>query len=257
MVKKDHFNIIMAGVISGIVAITTATLGVSGTVIGSVLSSILYQILSKYSEQKIDNAEFPSINVKSNTKIGMNSVNLGGEIVFLFPIIVIALIECVFVFSEFLYPLARIFHLLEYATDQNLFKVMGLGMILLSFYPFLKSNNLRKGTGFLVLFAGLVFLLRGFVDSGFLISRVAAFVFARFDFWIGLFLLFILLVIIVYVISDIFSNRSDRKNNFKKQVVPNKVVNENVNSSKSNFAGKVSSNSSNTNLNFFDKDFDE
>ena len=266
MVKKDHFNAIMAGLISGIVALTTATLGISGTVIGSVISSILYQILSKYSEQKIDNAKFPNININQNNipKVNevseTNEVNIGGEIVYLLPLVVIALIEFVFVFSTFLYPLAKVFHILEYATDQNLFRVMGLGMILLSFYPFLKSNNVDKSTGFLVFFTGVIFLIRGFVDEELLISNVASFIFARFDFWIGLFLLFVLLVIIVKVVSAIFTSRGEDKKIIsyarprKKSV---KYKNSTISKSKGNLSGGVSSNSSNKNLNFFGDKFDD
>lgn len=266
MLKKDHFNIIMAGLISGIVAITTATLGISGTVIGSVISSILYQILSKYSEQKIDNASFPNINSNQNTVPRVNKVkkvneaNIGGEIVYLLPLIIIALIEFVFVFSTFLYPLAKVFHLLEYATDQNLFRVMGLGMILLSFYPFLKSNNIDRSTGFLVFFTGVIFLIRGFVDEEFLIANVASFIFARFDFWIGLFLLFVLLVIIVKVVSAIFSSRVEDKKVVSYAKPRRKSVrtrDSRVSESKSNLSGGVSSNSSNTSLNFFEDKFDD
>lgn len=269
MVKKDHFNVIMAGVISGIVALTTATLGISGTVIGSVISSILYQILSKYSEHKIDNADFSNININHSniSKVNgipkgneVNNVGIGGEIVYLLPLIVIALIELVFVFSTFAYPLAKVFHLLEYATDQNLFRVMGLGMILLSFYPFLKSNNIDKSTGFLVFFTGVIFLIRGFVDEEFLISHVASFIFARFDFWIGLFVLFVLLVIIIKVISAIFSSHVDDKKfiNYNKPRKKSTGCKSSVISeSKGNLSGGVSSNSSNTNLNFFEDKFDD
>ena len=52
MVK--HFNVIMAGVISGIVALFTSYLGISGTIIGSVISSFLYQLLSSYSQEKYE-----------------------------------------------------------------------------------------------------------------------------------------------------------------------------------------------------------
>ena len=61
MVK--HFNVIMAGVISGIVALFTSYLGISGTIIGSVISSFLYQLLSSYSQEKYEEYDESALNV--------------------------------------------------------------------------------------------------------------------------------------------------------------------------------------------------
>ena len=259
MRKKDHFNIIMAGVIAGIVAITTVTLGVSGTVIGSVLSSILYQTLSKYSENKIDNADFSNLSSVKNSRSKADiDVDVVGEIVYLLPLVVIVIIEVVFLFSEVAYPFSKIFYLLERVTDQNLFRVIGFGMILLSFYPFLKSNNLKKSTGILVLFAGVLFLVRGFADEEFLFSRIASLVLTRFDFIFGLFLLFILLVIIVQVVSVIFSNHNNNGQNNNYSVSKNNSYNRNVSKSKgNNLNGEFSNNFSTRNLNFSDDDFED
>lgn len=41
-------DVVMAGVISGIVALTTSKMGVSGTIIGVVLGAMLYQFMSHY-----------------------------------------------------------------------------------------------------------------------------------------------------------------------------------------------------------------
>ena len=78
MVK--HFNVWMAGLISGIVALFTSYLGISGTIIGSVLSSFLYQLLSSYSAEKYDEG-------------AIKSPNLANEIVYIFPLVVIMIIE--------------------------------------------------------------------------------------------------------------------------------------------------------------------
>lgn len=202
MSKKNHFNIIMAGLISGIVALTTATLGLTGTVIGSVLSSIIYQALSTYSESRLENKEF-------------KKYNIGGEIVYLLPLIVITIIELIFVLATFHYDFVQIFNMLETATNQNLFRVMGLGMIVLSFYPFLNSNNIPKRNGVLVFFTGGILLARGLVDLnntmliGSKLFFLADKVLDKLDFWIALIILLLLLIIIVGVLSSIFRSRDE------------------------------------------------
>ncbi|WP_409198007.1 hypothetical protein ACA135_06830 [Methanobrevibacter acididurans] len=205
--KTKHFNILMAGVISGIVAITTATLGLTGTVIGSVLSSIIYQLLSTYSEEKIDTYSRDGIKVKKL------ETNIGGEVVYLLPIVVITLIELVYLLTTFHYNFVEIFNLLETATNQNLFRVMGLGMIVLSFYPFFRSNNIPKKNGVLVFFTGGIILLRGLVDVNNVFFSLVGKVFDKFDFFATLIILLLLLIIIVGVISSIFNARNENKDN--------------------------------------------
>ncbi|HIH62141.1 MAG TPA: hypothetical protein HA298_05640, partial [Methanobacteriales archaeon] len=51
------FDIIMAGLISGIVAFTTQKLGVGGTALGAVLGSMLYQLLSHYLREPLGNVK--------------------------------------------------------------------------------------------------------------------------------------------------------------------------------------------------------
>jgi hypothetical protein len=202
MAKKKHFNIIMAGVISGIVAITTATLGLTGTVIGSVLSSIIYQVLSTYSEEKIATYSGENIEFK-HSPVGKKK-NIGGEVVYLLPLIVITLIELIYLLSTFHYNFVQIFNLLESATDQNLFRVMGVGMILLSIYPFTKSNNIPRKNGLLVFFTGGILLVRGLIDVNNEFFFLAAKVFGKLDFFIGLIILLLLLIVIIGVLSSIF-----------------------------------------------------
>ncbi len=285
--KTKHFNILMAGVISGIVAITTATLGLTGTVIGSVLSSIIYQLLSTYSEEKIDTYSRDGIKVKKL------ETNIGGEVVYLLPIVVITLIELVYLLTTFHYNFVEIFNLLETATNQNLFRVMGLGMIVLSFYPFFRSNNIPKKNGVLVFFTGGIILLRGLVDVNNVFFSLVGKVFDKFDFFATLIILLLLLIIIVGVISSIFNARNENsrnprdydpldfdelemsriqksrrnrnyENDYNREYIPNKrVVNEedyqnyhNPKNSSSNYSNK-SMNASDKTKKFFNNKFND
>lgn len=188
MVK--HFNIIMAGVISGIVALCTTFLGVSGTVIGSVLSSVLYQVLSSYSQEKYEEGT-------------ISTTNIAGEIVYIFPLIVIAIIELIYFMTSMHYHFVQIFNVLEAATQQNLFRVMGLGMILLSFYPLLNSNSIKKYNGFIVFFVGFLVLLRGLVDLNSHFVNLYELFFDKFDF---IFALLVVLALAFVIINIIFTS---------------------------------------------------
>ena len=95
-----HFNVIMAGFIGGTVALFTSVLGVSGTIIGSVLSSFLYQLLSSYSEEKIDAGS-------------LRKPKLANEIVYIFPLVVIGILELIFLFSALHYRFDMLFDILE------------------------------------------------------------------------------------------------------------------------------------------------
>ena len=123
-----HFNVIMAGFIGGTVALFTSVLGVSGTIIGSVLSSFLYQLLSGYSEEKIEEG-------------ALRKPKLANEIVYIFPLVVIGIIELIFLLSALHYRFDMIFDFLESAVANNLFRLMGIGLIILGAYPYFNSNN--------------------------------------------------------------------------------------------------------------------
>lgn len=160
MVK--HFNVIMAGVISGIVALFTSYLGISGTIIGSVISSFLYQLLSSYSQEKYE--EYDVGDGASSRNLSIQKPNLANEVVYVFPIVVIILIELLFVLTDLHYSFAKAFNLLEMATANNLFRVMGIALIVLGIYPFHGSNDIDKKNGYLLVIIGFLVFLRGIGD---------------------------------------------------------------------------------------------
>lgn len=182
-----HFKAIMAGVISGIVAITTACLGISGTVIGSVLASILYQLLSAYAE---------------NTDIEQHKHKIDIDIVYVFPLVVIGGILFVFLLSDFIHPFGLIFGKLEDITNNNLFRAMGLGLLLIGLYPLFNSKNISKTKGVTVIISGILLLLWGLTDLAIPMLDVFDSFFYTFD----IFMAIIIIGILAYVcISVLFS----------------------------------------------------
>lgn len=185
-----HFNVIMAGFIGGTVALFTSVLGVSGTIIGSVLSSFLYQLLSSYSEEKIDAGS-------------LRKPKLANEIVYIFPLVVIGIIELIFLLSALHYRFDMIFDFLESAVANNLFRLMGIGLIILGAYPYFNSNNIDKRNGTVVLIVGVLLLLRGLMDISSITSKIFYAVFAPFD---SLFALVVIVLLALVILNIIISS---------------------------------------------------
>ena len=204
MVK--HFNIIMAGVISGIVALFTSWLGVSGTVIGSVLSSFLYQLLSTYYDEKTKDIDFSKVNnrrYRKDNSINQNNVNssiMKHKIAFIFPVVVIFLVECLFCLSDMNYTVSQVFYLLEAVTDQNLFRVMGIALVVVSIYPLLKPKIIEQKNCIMLLVAGILLFLRGITDIHPILIDIYNLVLYRFDLILGIIICIILLYVIISVL---------------------------------------------------------
>ena len=179
-----HFHIIMAAFISGTVALFTSVLGVSGTIIGSVLSSFLYQLLSGYSEEKLE----------------LRKPKLANEIVYIFPLVVIGIFELIFVCSALHYRFDMLFDMLEAAVNNNLFRLMGLGLILLGAYPFFDSNNIDRRNGTFVIFLGILLFLRGLVDITDTTSMIFHTIFAQFDLLFAIFVVIGLALVIANIL---------------------------------------------------------
>ena len=177
----------MAAFISGTVALFTSVLGVSGTIIGSVLSSFLYQLLSGYSEEKIEEG-------------ALRKPKLANEIVYIFPLVVIGIIELIFFLSALHYRFDMIFDFLESAVANNLFRLMGIGLIILGAYPYFDSNNIDKRNGTVVLIVGVLLLLRGLMDISSITSKIFYAVFAPFDSLFALVVIVLLALVILNIL---------------------------------------------------------
>ncbi|MGB9937379.1 MAG: hypothetical protein ACPK7O_06625 [Methanobacterium sp.] len=192
-------DVVMAGVISGIVAFTTSKMGISGTVIGAALGAMLYQLMSHYIKEPLDNVKRTKIETSVKTRL-----------IYAIPLIFIVGIEIIYVFSAVYWKPEQIFYFLENSTDWNLFRSIGLGLIIMGIYPVLISENIQRSYGYMVLFVGIVTLLKGLVDANLSIVNLYAPIFSEFGFIISLGIIAILLYVIMSVVQEsIIINREE------------------------------------------------
>lgn len=184
-------DIIMAGIISGIVAFTTSQLGVTGTIIGAVIGSMLYQFMSHFFKDPLEN-----VNTLKTPK------RVESQIVYAFPLIIILAIEIIYLLSSFYLGPREIFQSMQTATDWNLFRTIGVGLIIMGVYPLLEPDRIPPIYGLAVLGVGVVKLMAGFVDYN---SPIVAFyspIFQQFNVLISIVLIAVLLYVIVSIIQD-------------------------------------------------------
>ena len=139
----------MAGIISGIVALTTSILGIGGTVIGAVLGAIIYQIISIYIKEPLENADIRKVE---------------SEVVYILPLALIAILLIIFIMAYFNSEFFSYYSQLKEFTDNNLLRLMGIGLIAMGIYPLIQSKNIDKKHGLVVLILGIILLFRGLID---------------------------------------------------------------------------------------------
>lgn len=179
------FDILMAGVISGIVAFTTSKLGVGGTVMGAVLGSMLYQLLSHYFREPLKNVKTERVESRA---------------VFAIPLIIIVIIEFIYLLGNFQWRPQQIFYLLEEATSWNLFRSIGVGLMVMGIYPLLQPETIKKSYGYVLLLMGFIVLLRGIVDVNSPLVTVYRAIFYEFDVLITV----TVILSLIYMIISIF-----------------------------------------------------
>ena len=155
----NYKKLILVGCISAFVALLTSVMGVAGTIIGSVISSVLYNMLTEVLESPIEKKTFSS--------------NFEWEIAYAFPLIVIAIIQFILItalLSEFgilPYTFLKVYLSLQDFANNNLYRILGLALLVMSIYPFaLKRGIIKRSYGAVIAFVGLIFLARGLVDLG-------------------------------------------------------------------------------------------
>ena len=210
----NYPKIILVGLISAFVALLTSMLGVTGTIIGSVISSVLYNTLSEALEKPVSEASF--------------SRDFEWEVAYVFPLIVIALIQVLFILSllskwGFLpYTFLEAYVSLQGVAGNNLYRILGCALIVISVYPFvLKPDFIKKAHGAIIAFVGMIFLARGFIDYGNAVTNMYDDIFINFDFPIAVVALILLLFVIIRILS--LANESEKE--FK---ITKRQANENV-----------------------------
>lgn len=142
-------DVVTAGIIAGIVAYATAMLGIGGTVIGAVLGAISYQVMSHLFKEPLEKIE---------------TQNFEAKIVYVLPLILIVGVEVLHIFAVLYLKPGSIFYQLEDATNHNLFRSIGAGLIIMGLYPLIQQDYIKKSYGYIILVVGIIVLLGGFAD---------------------------------------------------------------------------------------------
>lgn len=184
------FDIFMAGIISGIVAYTTIQLGIGGTVIGAVLGSVLYQFMSHFIRNPLEKVQTQKIE---------------SSIVYTLPLLLILGIEIIYFMAPIYWRSEQIFYFLQGATGWNLFRSIGIGLIIMGIYPILQSEFVKKRYGFIISGLGVIVLLRGFIDVHSPLVNLYYGLFTRFDDLISLMVIFVLIYVIFAILKGSIS----------------------------------------------------
>lgn len=191
-------DVVMAGVIAGIAAFTTSKIGIAGTVLGAVIGAMLYQMMSHYIKEPLGNVKTKKIETR---------------IVYTIPLIIIACIEIIYIFSSVYGKPEEIFYLLENATNWTLFRSIGIGLICMGIYPILQPENIKRSYGYLILSVGIIKLLNGFVDVNSPFVTLYESYFVEFGFIISLVVVAVLSYVIISIIQEsIVINREPDEN---------------------------------------------
>jgi hypothetical protein len=194
-------DVIMAGVIAGTAAYATITLGVGGTVIGTVLCSMLYQVISHIVKEPVDNIKTQSIE---------------REIFYVIPLVIILIIEVIYLLSSLYNSPEQLFTALESATGDNLFKVIGIGLIIMGLYPIIQPESIKKFYGYLLLVVGGTNLLVGFIDVNSPIVQLYAPVFYQLKEVISVIIIAVITYVILAITKEsvtIILNKDEDKDN--------------------------------------------
>lgn len=200
----NYKKLALVGFISAFVAVLTSVMGVAGTIIGSVISSVLYNMLTEALDKPVSKATF--------------STDFEWDIAYVFPLVVIALIQLLLIFALLAelgilpHTFLNVYLSLQDVANNNLYRLLGVALIIISAYPLvLKPEFVKKEHGIIIAGVGLVFLARGFVDLGNSITNIYDGVFTHFDLPIAI----IAFILLVFVIIRILNSARQYENDFK------------------------------------------
>lgn len=174
-------DVILVALISGVVAVLTSFMGISGTIIGAVVTSFLAELIKKFlkdpfiSEIEQDNIKLPKRNRNKkytnntqkyhvqNYKKSQNKSYITTRILFLYPLIIILIIELIhFLGAIHIIPI-DIFLNLESLTNWRLFRTIGFALIIMGIYPLI-SKSLGTSHGIILIVVGIIELVVGYAD---------------------------------------------------------------------------------------------
>lgn len=241
---SKSFDIIMAGLIAGLVALTSGFLGLAGTVIGAVFGAILYQVLSIFVKEPLENTTVKKVE---------------REIVYIIPLGLIAVFLVIFLVAllhsySIYYPdFLELFRQLEETTNDNLLRFMGIGLIAMGIYPLLQPNTIKRKYGVTILVLGFVLLVRGLLDMNPDLLHMYAEMFGFFDVIVTVIILLILVFVIVKILLGSVSLYRHRNEDLGTDPVNDKITKNKVSDDFDEFSTSDLSDNINKDKNFVDK----
>ncbi|RAP49705.1 MAG: hypothetical protein BZ136_02955 [Methanosphaera sp. rholeuAM74] len=197
MSKAQVTDILLIGLISGVVAVLTSMMGISGTIIGAVVTSLIAEFLKtffkeplkdKISERQQDYTENYPINSpiekkpyqkrrRKQKKVAStsNESHLTTKVLFIFPLVVILIIELIHFLGTIGIIPYDIFLNLESVTNWKLFRTIGYSLIIMGAYSLL-SKKIGKHYGVLLIIVGLIELIFGYADTNIHASMIFSFI---------------------------------------------------------------------------------
>lgn len=190
MSKAKITDILLLGFISGVVAILTSFMGISGTIIGAVVTSIIAETLKTYFKEPLKdkinkydeetqtiprrstyNQEFetthstmpqPRKREKRSSYSEDDSI-LTAKILFIFPLVVILIIELIHFLGAIGMIPYDVFYSLETITNWKLLRTIGYALIIMGIYPII-SKKFSTVNGIILIIVGIIELLFGYAD---------------------------------------------------------------------------------------------
>ncbi len=201
MADSQMSDILILALISGIVAVLTSMMGISGTVIGAVVSSIVAELLKRYIKNPVterlsqadDSTTTPSSThvfdtprQQQNRSVRNNNIknqytqpqntqttatasdsytsHISTRALFLFPLVVILLVELIHFFAVINLLPYDLFYSLESITNWTLFRIIGFSLVVMGLYPLI-TDTIETKHGFILIIVGIIELIIGFADS--------------------------------------------------------------------------------------------
>lgn len=231
MSKAQMTDIIILALISGVVAILTSFMGISGTIIGAVVTSFIGELLKKYLKDPIiTDMENNSTNTKRKRrspiqnkyervdyyprkKVQTNNDKsmITTKVLFLFPLVVILLIELIHYLGAIGIIPYDIFFSLESITNWTLFRTIGFALIIMGFYP-LFSNKIASKHGIILIVVGIIELITGFADVNTHASLLYS-LFSSIKEYINIAIILAILYTILTVPGDLESEKNSHRRN--------------------------------------------
>jgi hypothetical protein len=198
-------DVVTAGIVAGIVAYATAILGIGGTVIGAVLGAILYQVMSHLFKEPLEKIE---------------TQNFEAKIVYVIPLVLIVIVEVLHILAMNYINPDSIFYQLEAATNYNLFRSIGAGLIIMGLYPIIQSEYIKKSHGYIILVVGVIVLLGGFADFNTPITDLYSVIYSEMGIIIPLIVIAAISYVAIAITSEAVNIYKEKKNfNVEKQNV--------------------------------------